>query len=717
MSKCIKNCSLLLCLAVAAISVEPNYVKTTVFDVDGMGNNIVTTEYSDGLGRPIQSKIKLDNTKDLTNSVFYDRIGRKTIETKFYIDTSFNGRFFPGEVDRILEASYEKDFPADKEYAYSEIEYYEDPIGRIRKSSIPGAQYHIDSDHISQLWYFGVSREDLSLTTELENGNITFEDGFVSDITEGIVEGVQKDTSDVLDELYKYLISNKPFTNPQYKLVVKRGLGRNITQELIDALGRTVATWADSSSADNDEIIAYYNYDIMGNLLEEIAPDNLISNSVYKYNTLGQLIRKETPDGSIEKMKYDERGNLVIKEWVFDDPDTGETLKEKIAYVYDDFSRLTEIWLLALASSSGGGIKNLENYYDDIEALSKNAVKFGIPYYILPELQNLKGRKVASISNLDNTYFVVDLYSYDKEGNLDKKYKILPGVPIQKITFQYDKHGKITEETIECGTQIIVKKYVYDDKGRLSEIVHANNGDKQLAKYNYNDFGLLDSKKLIDKHNIEYSYTINDQIKNIISTGTNGFNEDIIYNPDMNINSANFTYNKGADSKVIDNSYFYDNLNRLTQVSAFDKNSDPFPEYNANYSYDKIGRFNSKKEGSRELDDYTYYQNSNRLKYAESSGELIYDYRGRLVIDKRKKMVIVYDWRDLPVIFRFYSSIPDGIEYDEKGNVIVDGSYYSNYQKYIKSISKDNPDCQLLSTVVMLYDAGGNRVLKMEGIK
>lgn len=98
-------------------------------------------------------------------------------------------------------------------------------------------------------------------------------------------------------------------------------------------------------------------------------------------------------------------------------------------------------------------------------------------------------------------------------------------------------------------------------------------------------------------------------------------------------------------------------------------------EFESIYDYDKAGRFIRKKEGTNDLDAYRYYKDNNRLKSYDGSADIyLYDYDGRMVIDKRKKMLVQYDWRGLPKIFSFYSSIPAGITCDNKGTIKVDDS-------------------------------------------
>ncbi len=93
------------------------------------------------------------------------------------------------------------------------------------------------------------------------------------------------------------------------------------------------------------------------------------------------------------------------------------------------------------------------------------------------------------------------------------------------------------------------------------------------------------------------------------------------------------------------------------------------------------------------------------------------------MIDVNKKMVIQYDWRDMPVTFRFYNSIPAGesssqkIYPDSNGTYTINDGLYSgrnSLEEYCKWAEGEGT-VQRLSTVYMVYDAAGSRVLKLDG--
>lgn len=78
-----------------------------------------------------------------------------------------------------------------------------------------------------------------------------------------------------------------------------------------------------------------------------------------------------------------------------------------------------------------------------------------------------------------------------------------------------------------------------------------------------------------------------------------------------------------------------------------------------------------------------------------SAPNFIYDNKGNLVCDASKNMIVEYDWRNMPVKFYLYSSI---------------SSILKNWSD-VRAFSSANLSL-VTSTVVMTYDASGNRVKK-----
>ena len=698
--------SILISGAASVNAVEPNLVRSTVFSVgkDNSGNDkdLVTTIYTDGLGRQIQSKMMIDDDNDRVSCTFYNEAGRPDKTTKTFVDEVSPGTYLSKSFTELMDATngqlrkqtgYNGD---EKPYSYSK--YSDDPLSRIIEQNGPGKQFE---NNAIKTWYFGVSKE----TNTIGPDNIDFVDGFIITSMNGT------DFDDELNALSDYLL-NGIFTNPTYFLTVTKDARGNYTQVLTNLLGKTEATRV---MVANKEVVARYTYDILGNLLAEKAPKptDTIVDTKYTYNTLGQLINKTTPDGGTFGFSYTPSGQLACDTSY--DAASG-TIHRIRRYRYDDLDRLIVTELKNdndLVHDNWTAV--MKYYYDNIDELSSNAVIYNTPQWMLLTLENLKGRLVASVAiNKVNgiTYYVSDLFSYTDEGLIGKKIKIVPGLPSQEIFYTYDLHGKVLTETTECGGEQILVEYQYDGEGRLEKVVHVNNGNKILASYSYDELGRLDKKNLAigTGREIEYGYNIREWTKSISAPGgtsyPNKFEETIpdaqyLANGNIGYAAYNYTYQGAASSTQFGLTYAYDEANRLSGVTP-----DNGTDYTASYTYDVLGRFQKKTEGADVKTGYAYYTNTNRLnKTATGGNKYYYDKHGNIVVDVNKKMAVEYDWRDMPVTFRFYNEIPAALPpLDSRGTLGV------NPLTYFESAQKT-----LLSQVIMLYDASGNRVLKMEG--
>jgi hypothetical protein len=723
-----KMAIIVLLFSLAAIAVEPNFVKITTYGVGtnslGVSQDMVTTEYSDGLGKNIQSKVSLSSTKDRVSCTFYDNAGRQKYVTKPFVDATSVGSYLEGDSATINSDGgvLQQQYPIsavgypNHRFAFSSVDYYDDPLNRVKESGTPGAGTRAGQGHSTKVWYFGVGLDGRYF---FSNETYIFEATF----SNGFIESFSPQNEITLDSLYSKITGYEMFSSPEYLLTVTKNPDGHYSQELKDKFGNIIATRTTQSSNQTDSVIAHYSYDILGNVLSETPPTNnstkLINSTTYKYNVLGQLIKKITPDAGVNKYAYYEDGQLQS--------DTTKNMAEDaiyriLTYTYDFLSRLT----LISYNQPQTGITNatvIKNYYDDLSGfVSENIIEIPESYYTYTDTTNLKGRLVADVAyniNLNNiSAAVVDLYSYDDEGRLYKKYKKIPGMQIQESTYSYDLQGKIDTQTFVYNNQDkIVKIFNYDELGRLKNIIHQNNDNKELVNYSYNDIGQLTSKTIppiSSDYTQTYGYSIRDQLFYIFPpTDKKGFYENISsYSYAGNILDAQYKY-KGVTTADYELLYTYDYLNRLTTVTPSESEySEDYTNYAASYSYDPAGRITNKTEGSSALTGYQYYNNgsqyTSRLQKTSKNGtakDYIYDVFGNLVVDLTKNMYIEYDYRNLPVAFRFYSNlstIVSGTTTSSTGT--ADDNLFTN----IKNSGA------MVSQVVMYYDASGNRVAKLE---
>jgi YD repeat-containing protein len=708
-----KTIPIILLSALAVLAVEPNNIKTTIYKVGKDGavvKDLVSTTYSNGLGRQIQSKLKIDATRDRVSCTYYDEVGRVDTVTKAFIDQQKPGKYLEADLEKlndettgVLRLQYDDANP------FSYTKYSLDPLSRVVEQNGPGEDYTANA---SRSWYMGVSDEaskTISFTDDATPYSVTFEKGFITTTL----------TDQLLTAVSNRLLANDDFNctscpGAKFFLTINKDARGNYSQELKDLFGKTVETRSMASSSTTDEIISKYSYDILGNLTTEEAPKPSVAtivNTEYTYNTIGQLVKKVTPDGGAFGYAYTNTGKLAFDTSL---AANGNTLRLR-KYNYDKLDRL----IMTEIDEGGSWVPVQLNYYDRPSSITNEEVKkFDIPSDVLLQLENLKGRLVASVGvNIvnKNVYYICDLFSYDDEGKIKQKIKVIPGLPIQYTAFYYDIQGKVTRDIVECGAQKITRNYSYDKEGRQKSI---EQDDDELVTYEYDDLSRLDYKNLKTTagHKVDYDYDIRDWVTTIASPGTatNRFSEYLTsYEANGNIGTAQYAYNYlGASSPFqINLTYSYDGVNRLTDVATSSS------DYEAHYEYDVIGRFNRKEEGTKEHPAYSYYTGNNRLRKTLSTDvdKYFYDKHGNLVVDINKKMVIEYDWRDMPVVFRFYDAIPSEVSADDNGLVVVDDDETDLYKFMANQSGGSSPAITLLSQVIMLYDASGNRVMKMEG--
>lgn len=731
---------LLLILTTKILALQPNIVQTTNYNVDGNGSKIVTTEYTDGLGKNLQTKLKLkpdsitSKARDRVSCTFYDSIGRPSYIAKTFIDTIDTGVFHNGEIidngttDNKLELQLFKQYS--DQNAFSKTQYWDYPQGGVRTTSGPG---HDSIYGDIKSWALGVGLKDTSslpiIIDGIAIGNVDFDNG--------LIMGFRKTSSAIsfsefIDAIYTQFLLNNPFlnnsNNPSYLLAVSMAPDGKITEELKDLDGKTIRTLSDPdiNSASGLRVVAEYLYDKQGNVLKETPPGatNTEEKSYYRYNTLGQLIYKKTPDGGEYEYNYRIDGQI---DFVLSFTGTSSQWYKKTGYLYDDLGRVTRIFVLTPDTLKAAD-SVIYNFYDDVNVIKGEKIFSDIPEDYLQKLNNLRGRLVGTVSvNFSGNEKQIDvgeLFSYNSDGQIDRKYMIIGGSRlIQETVYTYDIHGKLLTESFNYAGNNVIKKYQYDELGRLFKVINCEmkkNGsyvEKELVNISYDLLGRQKVKTLsaitAPSYELSYEYDIRDRLKKLNApTNRYGYSiENISYNKSGNVDNIQSKYRFNnidtQDSLLCSQSYVYDHLNRLESVNSSDTG------FNADYSYDITGRFRTKKEGSVNLTGYNYYQYTNRLKNTSKNpaagNEYIYSRNGNLLVDFTKKMVIEYDWRDMPCMFRFYDTLEvAGITHDTKGT--YNGT---NLYSYMQN-KVDDGTVTLLSKVMMIYDAGGNRVAKMD---
>ncbi len=759
-----------------AQAVSPNYVETTVKQYDASGAampDLLSREYSDGLGRSIESKTFQNTNYEnpiIATGTQYDSAGRPRKTLKPFAGT--------GALNASRMAYEDLDFTS---RLYSEIAYYDDPLSRVKEQAAPGMDFGIkldangnDTGHTVKYWYFPTIQSSASIYDLDANGFIRPEKfwssgsgkprlamiGYLDGLPQGQIPGDAQNAS-----------------TPTHFLTIVMDENDNVTQKVDDVFGRTLATWA--LSGPNTAVISYNAYDILGNLLVETPPTsaNPLQPTSYSYNTLGQLVSKTIPDigastdNVSESYTYDDVGNVTRVTRNMGNPPLAY---EDIVISYDRFNRVIANYKgpapLTVTSTT---VPELEYFYDGYSNFSTD-VQATFQSQFLNNCSLTPSDRATVISDLSNddnarghvtaafainrfttqqivshysqqastahsfTYYVGDFYTYNEEGRVRTHYKSIPSIPLQKFSYGYDLTGRLIADTLSGQTDGRILSYVYDADGRLAQVW---NQSGLLVKYSFDSIGRQDTTRYYQKNSSDpgaNNYTVSctfdtarDWLTSIKALPQNAqpldFLETPVYQggspntPQFNGNISRTSYSYGtrvcSGSGTMTLDYSYDPLNRLTNtaVSGTWSSSNP-TDFDELFNYTDDGRISTKWEGkyanspTSPDNNYTYYQNSSRLRTigreSSSNGydaQYYYDYYGNLIYDAYKKMAVTYDWRNMPVLFSFFG--PEiAISGDSNGCLTPD---------QLESLMQAQGNVPI-SQVIMLYDAGGNRVAKFE---
>ena len=411
------------------------------------------------------------------------------------------------------------------------------------------------------------------------------------------------------------------------------------------------------------------------------------------------MIKETTPDKGVTTYEYDDAGNLVTVTKAAGVEDL------EITFSYDRLDRVTTV--------KAEGRDRIKRYFDDkndlieIDQYLLNSGDAAIRLYITGEMENLRGNLAAEVSigydpgndtatAPDKNRCIVDMYSYDEENRMKTRYKYIPGISWQKISYTYDLQDKIISRTViaryrqEGKTYSTKFYYNYDNLGRLIYVTNDSYTDTTYA-ISYDSIGRVDEKRYFKENGsdiaewVNYSYNIRDWLTEI-DAGDN-FSEEISYSGVYNGDIDNVWYKYGLQGgeKSYLLRYTYDGINRLTSVYHVEEEQ----TYSEAFRYDQVDRIIQKRKGKSYLGgftpEYKYNGFSNKLSYItdiQQSNNYNYDARGNMTRDLSKKLETVkYDWRDRPVRFILQDST---------------GTWSA--------------------TVDMVYDASGNRVIKKDSV-
>ena len=318
--------------------------NTTWQQVDALaiGDKLVSTNYYDDLGRPIQRNEKGVATPATGSTVWgdivqhqeYDNLGKAPKSFLPYTTTAITGKF-KTDASVAQQAYYSTNYADSKPYSLATFEA--SPLGRVKEQKAPGDAWHAINGN-----------KGAFKTNTLGDGVRQFTIGTAFTDMPVLSTTLPIFSADLLSEVESVDILGKK------TLTYYDGFGQLILKKVQLAEGATSDVQATSHTG---WICTYYVYDHLGQLRCEIQPEGvnwLAANGwafagtpgqqvfdeqcfVYEYDEKGRVISKKSPGVKPLYMLYDSRDRVVFMQ------DGNQRLKspaEWTANIYDELDRV-----------------------------------------------------------------------------------------------------------------------------------------------------------------------------------------------------------------------------------------------------------------------------------------------------------------------------------------------------------------------------------------
>ncbi len=260
------------------------------------GNVMQSTQYVDGLGRPIQSVARraLPGGYDLVQFSVYDEFGRQVYQPMPFQSNYSDGRLHL--TPHTEQSSFLNGHYTDEDIFYGLAEYDNSPLGRVTKQMAPGNSWAGSNVGVTSTTRANTTSDGVRIWTSATNPSTSS--------TYGAGALVLSITTDEEGNQVKQ------FTDKLRRVILKQ-----------------VQKGSGSADGHSDWLNTYYVYDDYGNLSHVLPPRavELLSSSSWSWNTTdmdalvfkytydnrNRMITKKVPGAGIVEMVYDKLDRLV----------------------------------------------------------------------------------------------------------------------------------------------------------------------------------------------------------------------------------------------------------------------------------------------------------------------------------------------------------------------------------------------------------------------
>ena len=611
--------------------------KTTVNDIFNAVPSLVTVQYYDGLGRPVETVQRgiTPAKADLVIYQEYDSCGRDGNTWLPAVASGNNGAYMTQTAYTAMAMTTYNSTTynaAGDANPYTHPVYEASPLNRVLQQFGPGADWQNNNKSVATSYQTNSGTSGvLSCALFTVTGT-------------GVNIKVNR---------------NNYYADAQLYVTQTTDEDGNISYEFKDKLGQVVLT---RQILNGDNLDTYYVYDDLGNLCFVLPPiaSSALANGpydetnatvnqyvyIYKYDNRNRCIAEKLPGCELTYYVYDGADRLIFKQdgenrragvWQFSIPDVfGRTVLTGICK--DTISVSNKI--VKGVYSSAGSYKRYNIQVDGVDKVFANtpnilSVNFYDNYDFrgMPEIPasgtdyaaesgygacygdhqtanafKSKGLLTGTLTaqmNPDGTVSSTYLYSvmyYDDRGRVvqTKSNNSLTG-GMEKEYIAYDFSGQPTgKEHVHTATgkttQTEIYSYTYDHAERLLKTTHQLNGGTimTISENTYDEPGRLKTNKKGGQANLNstYAYNIRSWVKSIVSPL---FAENLYYNESYgggaklyNGNISAMNWKLSNESMTRGYAFSYNNLSWLT-AGDYLENGAANSNYKTSYIYDNQG--------------------------------------------------------------------------------------------------------------------------------
>jgi hypothetical protein len=554
-------------------TLKKSYVRTFDAVKPGLdGNTIITqqtkdvrrtTQYVDGLGRPLQTVIKEGSLEtstgviaDLVTATEYNSFGKEQFKYLPFVSTTADGNFKLDPFQQQAAYMSAQYATQGETFFYGETKFENSPLNRVDETFAAGNNWS------GTAWQAAENnRRSIKIKYWLNT----------------ITDNVQKwDVTSVVNGWGNYTATAAFAASQLYKNVTVDEHGKQVI-EFKDKEGKILlkkvqlTAVADNGSGSNHSgwLCTYYIYDELNNLRCVIQPEAVknMSNAGnwtltttilneqcfrYEYDDLNRMVMKKVPGAGEVWMVYDARDRLVLTQ------DTNLRAQGKWMYTLYDFlnrPEITGLWnntqnrlyhkpLAEMSSNypslSGQTIEELtRTFYDNYTWLASwgNPLPSSFtstfnpylqtesnstwPYPQTPATHSIETIGLATgmrIKVIGTSTYLFTVNFYDNKGRMIQVHTQNTAGGVDVATTQYTWSGqplvmvsKTEKASPNAQTSIIVTQMTYDDLWRLTKtekklsntLVNgsAMSAYKTINENQYDKAGQLKKKKLAPAHN------------------------------------------------------------------------------------------------------------------------------------------------------------------------------------------------------------------------